>query len=233
MLQNLWTGDIPVFIDMSHYEYSDSLRFAKLHQCHSAVFYLRNTSRSGIVFLIIKGLNRIHNQDIRFQLVDCIHNIRKPCFGEYIQRVWNDAKSLRPKFELSLAFFPGDIQDLSSSTQTAADLQKQGRFSDSGCASDQNQGTQNGTTAKYPVQFSHSGRKSQFTSGGYFADFLRFTALSHRSSLCSAGRGWLFNVFLYGVPGTAGRTFPLPSGCFISTVGAVKNCFCLGHRKAP
>lgn len=125
MLQNFWTCNIAIFIDMSYYKYGDPLGLAQLHQGHSAVFYLGNTSWGGFVFLIIESLNRINDQNIRFQLADCFHNVRELCFGKNIQRVRNDTKPVCPKLELPLAFLSGDIQDLSAHAQTCADLQEQ------------------------------------------------------------------------------------------------------------
>ena len=130
MLQDLRAGDITVFIDMTHDEHSDAVRFAQLHHAHSAIFYLRNTSWRGLIVIIVKGLYRIDYQDIRLHLVHSLQNIRKSCFRKDEQFVRIHTESLGPQLQLALTFFTRYIQYFPSGAQTITYLKEQCGFTD-------------------------------------------------------------------------------------------------------
>ena len=97
VLQNFGAGNGSVFIYVPDHKDCNPLGFTQLHQGHGAVFYLRYTSRGGVVFLVIQGLDGIHNQNIRLHLLNGLQNIRQAGFRQDKQILGRYPQPLSPE----------------------------------------------------------------------------------------------------------------------------------------
>ena len=85
VLQNLWSCNGALLIDMPDHKHRNILAFGQLHQRHSTSLYLGHAAGRTIQLWIIKGLNRVNDQDIRLFLLHGIQYIRKTGFRQHQQ----------------------------------------------------------------------------------------------------------------------------------------------------
>lgn len=121
---------------------------------------------------MVKGLDRVDNQNIGLQFVDSIHQIVQTGFRQEEQPLPTYFEPFGPQLDLPLGFLAGDVQHAGKPAQRAADLEHQGRLTDARRTAHQDQGTLHGSPAQHPVQLSHSGGKAQLVGGLHLGDGL-------------------------------------------------------------
>ena len=230
MLQHLGACNVAVLIDVANHKHRDPLGFAQVHHGHGAVLYLGDAAGRRVVFLTVESLDGVDHQDIGFQLLHGLQNVRKAGLREDIQRFRSYPQPLSPKLQLPLTFLAGNIEHAAPGAQAVADLQQQRRFANTGSAAHQHQGTCYCTAAQDTVQLSHARGEANLPVGGHVLNPLGLSALAHGAGFRLTRQCGLLNVLFIGIPGSAGGASALPFWAFIAAVGAEKYGFCLCHR---
>ena len=207
---------------MANDKHRDPLPLRQLHQRHGTVLHLSHAAGGCVQFLVIQGLDRIHNQDVGLLLLYTLQHITQPRFGQDKQVFAVHTQALCPQLQLTGRLLAGYIQHLSKLPQLLAYLQHQGRFADTGCAAHQHQRPLHRTAAQHAVQFTHSGGETYFLVRLHIRNARYLYRRIYTGHFAVFGRT-LRRLLHHGIPCAAHRAASGPARTLAAALGAEKH----------
>ncbi len=135
--------------------------FRPPHQFQGALPHLGDTARQRLRLRHIYGLDGINDHHTRLQLLNLTQYRLQVGFRQQEKPLTTYPQPLRPQFYLAQRFLAGDIYHPAPRlSYQRRNLQKYGRFSNTGVATDQHQRAGDQSTANHPVKLAQRKRKA-------------------------------------------------------------------------
>ena len=110
MFERLWAGDVAVLGDVADKKRRDVLPLRRKQQLGRRFADLTDAAGRRLKSKREHGLNRINDDECRFETSDLFENAFKTGFREDVQRRAFYAKSFTTLFDLVFRFFAGAVQ---------------------------------------------------------------------------------------------------------------------------
>ena len=206
MLQRLGPRQRPLLGHVSHQKHRQALLLGRAHEEVPHLAHLRHAPRDGIQFGEVEGLDGIHDEEARLDLIHRLDGGAQVGLAEQEKIMVVHAETFGAHFDLGGRFLAADIQHLAAGGEGLGRLEHEGGFSHPRFAAQKDEAPRHDASAEDSVQSRRSRRQARH--------LLRFDigqgGHARQRSLCGGFLFLFFELLDEGLPGPAFGTPPQP-----------------------